>query len=58
MRLVAPLLMLCVLAACGDRRSFDQRYSDTSRKLEEKARELDANLAAAEAAENEAAPER
>ncbi|WP_300975009.1 hypothetical protein [Sphingomonas sp. LHG3406-1] len=47
MRPSAVPLLLLALTACGDRRSFDERYSDTSDKLEQKARQLDENLAAA-----------
>jgi hypothetical protein len=31
--------------ACGDRRSFDERYNDTSAELEQRAHALDQNLA-------------
>jgi hypothetical protein len=34
-------LLPVALAACGDRRSFDERYQDTAANLEAKARELD-----------------
>jgi hypothetical protein len=44
MRAVAAMLCLCALAGCGDRRSFDERYEDTSTKLEQRARALDQNL--------------
>jgi cytochrome c-type biogenesis protein CcmH/NrfF len=44
MRFVAAALWLLALAACGDRRSFDERYQDTSVELEQRARALDQNL--------------
>lgn len=50
MRLLALFLAL-VLAACGDRRSFDERYNDTSAELEQRARAIDQNLAANESGE-------
>jgi hypothetical protein len=43
-------MCVLVLAACGERRSFDERYNDTSAELEQRARTLDQNLA------NELAP--
>lgn len=39
------LALLLALTACGDRRSFDERYEDAGRTIENKARELDRNLA-------------
>lgn len=45
MRAGAAILALLALTACGDRRSFDERYNDTGARLEEKARALDQNLA-------------
>ena len=42
---VALALVLLSLAACGDRRSFDERYNDAGAALEEKARAIDANIA-------------
>ncbi|GAA4023094.1 hypothetical protein GCM10022280_24750 [Sphingomonas swuensis] len=44
MRMVAIGAVLVALAGCGDRRTFDERYDDTSKQLEEKARQLDQNL--------------
>lgn len=45
-RRTATLLVMAVaLAACGDRRDFDQRYNDTSGELARQAHDLDANLA-------------
>ena len=46
MRLLAAVTLMAALSGCGDRRNFDQRYEDTSEKLEEKARQLDQNIAA------------
>jgi hypothetical protein len=46
----AALLLLLLLGACEDRRSFDQRYSDAERKLDEKATALDRTLQDANAA--------
>jgi hypothetical protein len=40
----ATLILLLVLTACSDNRSFDQRYEHTSKKLDQKARQLDQNL--------------
>jgi hypothetical protein len=51
MRVLAATLCLLAVAACGDRRTFDERYDDAGTKLEERARALDQNLA------NELAPE-
>ena len=45
MRVAAAVLALLALAACGDRRSFDQRYEDTGSELEQRARAIDQNLA-------------
>ncbi|GAA4033411.1 hypothetical protein GCM10022281_11510 [Sphingomonas rosea] len=47
---VALLVLALTLAACGDRRTFDERYDDTEAKLNQKAKQLDANLAANEVA--------
>lgn len=58
MRLVALILAAVALTGCGDRRTFDERYKDTSQQLEEKARALDENLAANMAEANEAGPKR
>jgi hypothetical protein len=44
MRMPALLLCLVALSACGDRRSFDERYEDTSSELEQRAKALDQNL--------------
>lgn len=45
MRALCLLTCLCVLTACGDRRSFEDKYKDTSAELEERARALDQNIA-------------
>ena len=45
MRLVAAALCLCALGACGERRSFDERYKDTGAELEARANAIDQNLA-------------
>lgn len=58
MRLAALILAAVALTGCGDRRTFDERYKDTSQQLEEKARALDENLAANMAEANEAGPKR
>ena len=61
--LLLLLAMMVALAGCEDRRSFDQRYEDTSRDIENRVgrldRKLDApppagNFAAAEAADKDA----
>ena len=45
MRLLLLGVVLAMLGGCGDRRTFDERYNDTGKQLEEKARALDQNLA-------------
>lgn len=54
MRLI-PLLFVAALAAgCGDRRSFDERFSDSENAIEERADRIDRDLAnAAEESEAE-----
>lgn len=52
MRPATAFLIALSLAACGDRRTFDERYQDTGAKLEEKARALDRNLADEAPADN------
>lgn len=37
-------LLLLATAGCKDRKSFDQRYSDTARSIDEKAMNLDSQL--------------
>jgi hypothetical protein len=49
MRLRLPLLVLLLLGACREEPSFDERYSDTANAIEERAANLDAELNAAEA---------
>ena len=44
MRTVIVSLLLLVLADCQDRRTFDERYADTERNIEERAQRLDARL--------------
>lgn len=39
-------LAAAALSACEDRRTFDERYRETSEKLEAKAEELDRNITA------------
>ena len=38
------VLVLLVSAACSDRRSFDDKYEDTAREMDNRARSLDAEL--------------
>lgn len=45
MRWVAALLCVAALGACGDRRSFDERYKDAGAELEARANAIDQNLA-------------
>jgi hypothetical protein len=45
MRVVAAVACALVLAACGDRRSFDERYNDAGSELEQRARAIDQNIA-------------
>ena len=51
MRWAAGLLLAAATAGCGDRRSFDERYQDTSSALANEARALDENLASDNLAE-------
>jgi hypothetical protein len=46
MRLLALTLLLVSASACGDRRTFDERYRDTGQELENRAEQLDRNLEA------------
>ena len=48
MRWCLPLLTV-LLAACGDRRDFGERYDDTANDIAARAEAIDANLAHAEA---------
>ena len=43
MRAALPFLLL--LAACGDRRDFDQRYADTHNEIENRSATLENRLA-------------
>ena len=45
MRAAAVVACLLALAACGDRRSFDERYNDAGSELENRARAIDQNIA-------------
>ena len=45
---LAMILLALSLMACGDRRSFNERYEDTAANLEAKARELDRQANAAD----------
>lgn len=38
------LLILCTLAACGNRRSFDERYDETANEIAQRAEVLDTDL--------------
>ena len=49
---MAALLVVLALAGCRDRRSFDERYSETAQNIEERARNLDAELNSAETDQN------
>jgi len=57
MRGFAIACMFLILAGCGDRRSFDERYQDTEERLEAKARTIEANLATDQLNSDEAAGE-
>ncbi len=46
----AALLVVLALAGCRDRRTFDERYSGTAQNIEERARNLDAEINATEQA--------
>jgi len=39
------VLLPFLVSACGERQSFDQRYEQTSERLQDKAEALDAELA-------------
>ncbi len=45
MRVAAVVACALALAACGDRRSFDERYNDAGSELEQRARAIDQNIA-------------
>ncbi|CAA9492957.1 MAG: hypothetical protein AVDCRST_MAG44-317 [uncultured Sphingomonas sp.] len=40
----AAVLLAVALAGCGDRRSFDERYQDTQRNLQQRSHDLDAAI--------------
>jgi hypothetical protein len=42
------LLLLFLVTACGDQRSFDQRYEDTAAAIQQRAAEHDAKMNAAD----------
>lgn len=44
MRVLACLLPALLLAACGERQTFDERFTQKSEELRKKAEALDANL--------------
>lgn len=44
MRALAVFLCVVALTGCQDRRSFDERYADTERNIEQRAQTLDADL--------------
>jgi len=45
MRVLTVLLPALLLAACGERQTFDERFEQKSEELRKKAEALDANLA-------------
>ena len=45
MRVMAVVACALAVAACGDRRSFDERYNDAGSELEQRARAIDQNIA-------------
>ena len=53
MRALLPLAMV-VLAGCGDRRTFDDKFNDTQAELERKSAELDRRVEEADRNEIEA----
>lgn len=49
MRRLNLMLALVALVGCGDRRSFDEHYSDTEQNIEQRAHDLDARMNAVDA---------
>lgn len=45
MRIVLLALLAALVAGCGDRRSFDERYSDSQKEIERRAEQIDRELA-------------
>ena len=45
MRIVLLTLIAALAAGCGDRRSFDERYSDSQNDIERRAEQIDRALA-------------
>ena len=46
------LLLSLLLAGCGDRRNFDERYEEAANNVAARAEAIEANLAATEAQGN------
>lgn len=45
MRIALLALLAALAAGCGDRRSFDERYSDSQKEIERRAEQIDRELA-------------
>ena len=45
MRIVLLTLVAALATGCGDRRSFDERYSDSQNEIERRAERIDRELA-------------
>lgn len=45
MRIVALVLLAALAGGCGDRRSFDERFSDSENAIEQRAERIDRDLA-------------
>ncbi|WP_205478472.1 hypothetical protein [Sphingomonas arenae] len=52
MRLALFLVAFLLVAGCGDRRDFDERFNDTSSEISARAQAIDANLSDAQSAQN------